>query len=1089
MSNDLDYKVLSDEEHVLQRPNMYLGDITNRLYSDIWALENNKIVMKNIEYSEGPIRLFIEAMSNAMDNIWRSKEEGIVCEYIKIEVKDGYISVKNDGKAIPIKKHKTITDKYIPEIIFGMLRSSSNYDDTEERRTSGLNGAGIKLCNIFSSEFSIELNNPESKKYKQVWTKNMSKKDNPVLSKPAKKPYTLVKFKPELSRFGMTEFTPELLSVLEKTILDYTLIASYNKVKVYYNDKLQNIKSILDYAKLYFKEPNEEFLELESPGCKAIVTPFIGVTNISFVNGQSTAEGGVHVIAYQEALFRPIVEKINGKKVENSIAPKINIGHVKNHLTIFLTAELVNPTFKSQNKTYLTNPSPKDIEIKDKYIKTLMGWNFITKIKEGLKEKEYAVLKDIGKTKKGEIVRLEGLIDANLAGKKESSKCILCITEGLSARGYVIGGMKYGLDGVKGNDYIGAMAIRGKILNVRKATIDEIHNNQEIKAILKALGIEPGVDYTIEKNYKKLRYGKLYVIGDADKDGSHIVALVYNVIHKLVPSLLKLNFFHFMRTPIVKIKKPKKSFLFQWESEKFLKENKVTPKNIKYYKGLGTISESEYKDDFGRYPTHILHDKKGDSMLDNIFGDNNETFRKNWIQNYTQAEIIREVEDYKVEDIKVTNFINKELIEYSKESCRRSIASVLDGHKEVQRKVMFAAMKAKLNNSMKVCQFANYVAKESCYLHDETAISKTIIKMAQSFTGANNIPLFVAEGNFGSRAENGMDAAAPRYIYTYLEKITKFLYKNSDEDYLEDRHEEGELIEKEYYFPILPMILINGAMGVGTGYSTFIPQYNPLELIRFIRHWLLANTFPEDELLPHYKGFKGEIYTLGGKVYSKGVFQVRDDDYVDITEIPIGSVSLSKYKDFLMDLLEEKKLEDVKIYGETFRIKTSENFILNHKNLKLIKSISTSNMYAFDKNNKLIKYKNINEILEYYCKERLALYEVRRLGEIKKYKANLLVLENKIRFIREIDSKKLVIFDRKEEDIHTEMRENGYFEGENFGYLFSMQARSLNIKSAVFAKLEKEFTDLAEEIKALEKISASELWLKELNEIPVELLK
>jgi DNA topoisomerase-2 len=1096
---DVSYKKLQLHEQILLRPDTYIGSCKNIPSSDpIYVKVGDKIKEKNITYPEGLVRLFVEAVSNAIDNTWRSLQEGITPKFIKINISENKISVWNDGKNIPLDIHPE--EKIpIPELIFGNLLTSSNYNDNEERKTSGKNGLGIKAVSIFSSMFSIEIYNKDAGKiYTQVWRDNMYKKEPaeyktkgfPKTIEDGKNGYTMVEFIPDFKRFGVDAFTDDTMTLFEKLIYDTAMTVSLKGVKVIYNGSLVPISNIKDYVKLYFDEEPKDIMTLASKDCKVVVCPNNEFTHVSFVNGIYTKDGGVHVKKWSDTIFKPISEKINTTLKDKTI----DISHVKKHFFIFIYADVSNPLFGSQNKTRFDGP-PVEAELKDAELKKLMKWEFVNKIKDSLKSKELNTLKNETERKRG-IVNVEGLKDANFAGKKgKNTDCVLCITEGDSANTYAIAGMKYGLKfeekEVKGRDYIGSLPIRGKFLNVRNASIQSLLKNSEVKSLIQALGLQYDVDYSNDENYKKLRYGKLIALTDADVDGYHITGLLFNFIHSLFPSLAKRKgFFNLMRIPIVKIAgKHNKSFFSQQTAEDYIEKNNPKKDDIKYFKGLGTAQDEDIEEDFGRRIVEFEVDEKGDEMMSNIFGKENADFRKDWIMNYKYS-VIPEGKDYTVEDLKVTDFLNNEMILFSIDDCKRSIPSMTDGLKESQRKIIFSAFKRRLlynDKSIKVAQFSGYVAEHSSYHHGEQNLVDTTIKLAQTFVGSNNIPLFFNEGQFGSRVKNGDDAASGRYLFTKLNLPTRTIFRPEDDDFLKDRIEEGETVEKEFYVPIVPMILVNGcSAGIGSGFSSSVPSYKLEDIITQINNWLDKKEF--DEIKPWYRGFKGNIIVDGKRVITEGVYEKVKEKTYKITELPIGksNISIDKYEEFLKKLQEEKKITSFSSNCTEsivdFTINVTDDFEVSHKSLNLTDNVYTSNMVLFDPSNKIKKYESVQHILEEFCNVRHSLYEVRKEGIVKSMEEELLYLRNKIKFIGEIINNTISLKERDDESLNKELTTKKYaLKDGSYDYLLNIQVRSMTSKRV--KELQDKETDLKHQLETYKKKSIKDIWRGEMDEL------
>ena len=299
-------------------------------------------------------------------------------------------------------------------------------------------------------------------------------------------------------------------------------------------------------------------LLIKTHDTEVFLTPSHEFQSISFVNGVYTRLGGQHVDAWSEALFRPLVDKFNGKdKKTKGKNPKVNIADVRQFFRLYVVSTVVRPEFDGQDKNKLESPAI-EANVKRTHINAILKWSVMDQIEDIIRAKEMFVLKKAEKVTKKE--KIEGYDPANKAGGKDSVHCTLFITEGLSAKTYVVSGIKEGVYGRKGRDWNGALPVRGKLLNVRDKAATAIAGNKVICSLIQALGLKHGVDYAVDENYKKLNYGRLVVVADADVDGIHIEALILNFIHFLYPSLLERStpFVVSMKTPIVRVKMSKR---------------------------------------------------------------------------------------------------------------------------------------------------------------------------------------------------------------------------------------------------------------------------------------------------------------------------------------------------------------------------------------------------------------------------------------------------------------------------------------------------------------------------------------------------
>ena len=236
---------------------------------------------------------------------------------------------------------------------------------------------------------------------------------------------------------------------------------------------------------------------------------------------------------------------------------------------------------------------------------------------------------------------------------------------------------------------------------------------------------------------------------------------------------------------------------------------------------------------------------------------------------------------------------------------QRSIPSLCDGLKPSERKILFGCFKRNLRDEIKVAQLTGYISEHSAYHHGEQSLSGTIVAMAQNFVGSNNINLLLPLGQFGTRNKGGKDSASARYIFTNLNKVTRHLFNSNDLPLMDYLVEEGQKIEPKYYLPIIPTVLVNGTEGIGTGWSSNIPCFNPREIVLSIKNKIKNGSFLK--INPWYKGFQGEIKEDPKK---EGTFIVRgkyhwseeEPSTVIITEIPIKKWT-DDYKIFLQELM------------------------------------------------------------------------------------------------------------------------------------------------------------------------------------------
>jgi DNA topoisomerase-2 len=1050
------YQRLELHTQILKRPDTYI-ESTHLRETETWVVEDGRIVFKTVTIPQGLVNTFQEILSNAIDNVWRSIESEKPCRKIAVDFNydTGMISVWNDGQTIPVEKTNDIDlgELWNPELIFGVLLTSSNYDDNEERKTSGRNGYGAKLTNIFSSYFCIETHDVNNGLlYKQEWKDNMHYVRDPVIiEKKGKTGYTKISWIPDFKRFNSNSLSKDTISVIEKHIYD-SVVAT--KVKTFLNGKLLPFNTIVGYSKTY--GVTEEIMSFTSKDSDVVIIPWNSHHVVSFVNGKNTARGGVHVESWIESLFRPIVNIIN-KKGEKKKKPTIDIRDIKRFFLVIINSSLIRPEFSSQTKDELVSPKV-ETSVPSSKISKIMKWQFIEKVEDIIRGKEFSSLKKTSKNKKGEVV--SGLDHANLAGGSRSMECCLVITEGLSAKTFVVKGLKQGFkigDKVfSGRDYIGILPIRGKFFNPRGKSIKTIALKKELSALVQTIGLQYDIDYSVDANFKKLNYGFIAIVTDADVDGDHIKGLVMNSLETLFPSLLQreTSFVVSMLTPITRVFIPKKQPLVFYEEanfSKFVNENPNLNFKVKYYKGLGSSEDKEIVQVYGKRMVEYYYDDSSYDTFRKVFEKTESDQRKRWLADFDPDQSLN-IEDEKdqekqqeLEQVSFTDFFDNKMIRFSFDHCRRSIPNVIDGLKQSMRKILYACIKRKLSykgKPLKTAQLAGYVAEHTNYRHGEKCLEDTINGLVARYIGSNNIPLLSPNGQFGTRISGGKDAASGRYTSTKMDTLTQCVFPIKDYDLPEKLIEDGDVVEPIFYLPVIPMILVNGCTaGIGTGWSSTIPCYNPLDVIRNTRTCILKDgdvmhsvgdlEFTElDDLVPWYYGFTGTIiessptrYTTSGIVVRKGPLKVK------VTELPVG-MWIDKFSDYLKSLKISKmikKFEDHTTATDVdFTIyELKDGIKCTVESLKLTSYLYTSNIVAFNTQDKITRYTICSIFVEFYH-TRISYYEKRRYKIITDMKDKHQEASNKYRFISEIIENTLNIMRRDENDLDTELVKKQY---------------------------------------------------------------
>ena len=1195
-SSDLDkYQKMTDKEHILKKPDTYIGPI-DMTESEMFVYDSSSssspsdasdtpptapgIVLRKIQYIPGLYKLFDEGAVNGRDHVVRqaqaiadAKPGALPVTCIEFEISDdGIISITNDGNGIDVAQHPE-HKLWIPEMIFGHLRTSTNYDENKkEKIVGGKNGFGFKLVLIWSSWGRIEtVDHTRGLKYIQEFKNNLDEICPPKITKcTTTKPYTKVSFRPDYARFGIQGLTPDMRALFEKRIYDIAAVTD-KTVKVKYNGAIIPVKHFQQYIDLYIGAKGETKRIYEAPDTRweyvVSLSPSGEFQHVSFVNGIYTQKGGKHVEYIINQIIRKLTEYIKTKK-KVDVKPTT----IKEQLALFLRCDIENPSFSSQSKDELGTSVASfgsTCKVSDDFIEKLAKMGVMDAACALTEVKENKAAKKTDGTKTRTIRGIPKLIDANFAGTDKSAQCTIIFCEGDSAKAGIVSGLSR-----EDRNLIGVYPMKGKMMNTRGEPVKKIADNNEITEIKQILGLEVGRKYTPDDVKYRLRYGKVLFMTDQDLDGSHIKGLGINMFQSEWPSLTELpGFMGFMNTPILKAKKGTQEKVFYNEGEyrawkeggEGASEGGVvaggagvsmathTPPsgwNIKYYKGLGTSTGKEFKEYFEHKKiVDFTHSGETcDNAIDMVFNKKRADDRKTWLATYSRDRYLDTLQP----SVTYEKFINDEMIHFSKYDCDRSIPNTMDGLKISLRKILYSAFKKNLKTEIKVAQFSGYVSEHSGYHHGEASLNAAIVGLAQNFVGSNNINLFEPNGQFGCRLQGGKDSASERYIFTQLNKLTRLIFRSEDDAVLTYLDDDGQSVEPIYYVPIIPMALVNGTKGIGTGFSTDIMCYNPAQIIEYIKRKLSgtvsADASAQAPIEPFYKNFKGTIRRIGDTKYLfKGCYTILDEKRIRITELPVGTWT-EDYKKFLEHLIEPpaaaaaaSKDKDksspasnapiVKEYNDMstdthvdITITMAPNIIktysekatefecnLLEKSLGLYTTQSTTNMNMFDANEKLKKYSSAEEIIDDYYGIRLEYYEKRKQYILNALKRELLVLSNRARYITEllddtIDLRRktnkmlTALLKERKYDLYvagkgeanvggSEGNDNSSDTDDENGYKYLLKLPMDSVSEENVARLLSEKTKKEKELSELGSKSLEQLWQNDLEELEAEYTK
>lgn len=809
------------------------------------------------------------------------------------------------------------------------------------------------------------------------------------------------------------------------------------------------------------------FAESKNWRVGVVYDPDTGGRQVSFVNGLNTFAGGTHI----NDLLDRIVKRLTAMVLKKNKDLKLKPSQVKDNISIFVDCVIEDPSFGSQVKETLTT------KVSSFSSRFNLEDDFVTKLgKSGLFDEAiaYAEMKQMeslkktdGKKNKG-VKDIEKLEDAWKAGTREAHKCSLILTEGDSAKASAVGGLS-----VVGQDYLGVFPLRGKLLNVRDVAMSKIAKNKEIAAIKRIMGFQTGKKY---KDTKELRYGKIIIMADQDHDGTHIKGLIMNFIHHFWPELLyEVEGFEIcsLKTPIIRVGDKDSLYFYSIPEYEEWKSNNNGGKGkgrVKYYKGLGTSSPLEAREwfvDFHKRLTHYTtEDTNNSSSSESESGSESETSesdnknskttksgsskkldatsaalhlafnkkladdRKKWLGKYNPDKAV----EHDQENVSYSQFVHEDLIHYSNSSNHRNIPKMISGFKPSGGKILYTVIEKNLNKpekEVRVSALAGSVAEMTDYHHGETSLVGAIVNMAQQFPRCgNNLNFLVPSGQFGGCMEGGKDHASGRYIHTYMDPITPLVFRPEDRPVLPAI--KGE-IECEQ-IPIAPVILINGQSGIGTGYNSNWPSYNPIDVFDNMERKIDGKK--TREMTPWYRDFTGTITKKeGGGFICKARYDIEDENTVHVHDLPPNvwntpmKVHLNKMMDAKNPLIDDyqAKFNDVKseivikcVKG-MLRKFSGDRESLEAK-LKLVTYLNTNNMHAFDHKGRMKKYASTEEVFDEFYTVRMDMYVKRKKYMLSLLDSQLEFLNWKIKFIEYYLAEKIVLVKRSKGGKNTHLK-------------------------------------------------------------------
>jgi len=893
-----EYQQLTDVEHVLKRPDSYVGSLATIMATQyVVSLTNTeekvKIVEREIAYISALERIFLEILSNAADNAVKTKLEGLDPGRIKVTITDNFIEVYNEGLPVPTDWHNTF-NQWIPTMIFFNLRAGSNFDDEKVRKWGGRNGFGAKLTAIFSNLYEVTCHNTNTKIHHfQRAHKNLSLVEPPERSEipiSDTKSYTNIKFAPDFKRFytgnvannhkenavsvtgdpthcgacwdanegdkttGFMNFdTAEMFAALTFDFsFNNRIPIEFEYVSERWNIKKQIVfdaRDPLNYVKCFVEKMPETspILYETQDGDNRVIfldTPLNGFQR-SFANALPTREGGVHVNAWLNALcvgLKVDLEKKAGvkkpkpgEKKAPSILSKLTAVQIAPHVTIFLSHYCTNPNFTGQTKERLASPNPLGIALPEKMIKEFSTWNAYTQIEKSMVAKDRAKQNKALNPKRAKFLLVDGMDDAGWAGTDKSEKCVGFVCEGKSAKTFFTKGIGKVKDA---RDRFGCLPIRGKILNTAKASTAQMLESKVLENLVRFYGLQLDVDYADPKVRRTLRYGRCVILVDADVDGIHIKMLLIQFFSSYT-NLLESGFLSARLTPVLTATNGKARRKFYSNSE-FERWKETTPDyenyKVKYFKGLGSASDDIIAETFSApVEQFITCDEEDRDILGLAMNADATDDRKELYRMLHALKPSERLDSTKI--AAVQQIVFEELIQFAMAANERAIPKAMDGLKISYRQAVFTLLQSK-GGWQDMSVITGWIKAKTKYHHAEEAMIETLVGMAQDYPGSNNIPFLLGEGGYGSRMGGGKDHAAGRYLKGQASPVLRKIFRPEDDILLVPVFEDGDQVCVETYFPIIPSQLYNRSCGVGWGWSSDTPNYHPFDIFDSIKAFI-----------------------------------------------------------------------------------------------------------------------------------------------------------------------------------------------------------------------------------------------------------
>jgi len=1059
-----------------------------------------KVEKRTISVAPALPQLFLEIATNITDHAAREGTDVRNAKFT-MNAETGEIEAFNDGASIPVRMHNQpeFRDKYLTTVIFSNFRCGSNFDDTQARTGAGRNGYGAKCTNAWSTRFTVEHCDGKMH-FAQTWHDNMSREDPPVVTVDKRKAqFTRITFVPDYARLGVTDI-PAAIDYL-RTFVWHLCPATDSKLNVFLDGVRLPVRNLKDYARIISPSDSAVVYD-EGENIQVAVCParpdFGSATNtIGFVNA-IPCNTGTHV-NFAVNRVRELIKKALPKGRDCSAAI------LKGHMMLFVNIKVINPTFTSQTKEQLS------LDIR----KSGAKWEPSAAFERNLRKSEILEsvrleqeLRDTHKAKlassrgaRARHVVVEDYESANNAGKANRAQATtLILTEGGSAKGFAVAG-------APNRDWYGIFPLRGKLKNVRGDRLSDVLKVVEIANVLKILGADLASGEKITST-SQLRYDHIMLCTDQDVDGAHITGLVINALYVLLPDLMRSvpNFVQRLATPLVRAWPKRRpdgaddmhEFMSEHEFETWFQALGADAKSryeIKYFKGLGTSTARDAKHCFANLDKYLvsIDCTQDEELLVDFFHKDRVEMRRTLLADHGNYAI-----DYRRDSITLREYLMGEVLPFFRYDNERSIAHCVDGFKPAQRKIMWVIRRnyGDLSTpSLKVAQLSGDVAKRTQYKHGEDSLNGTSTRMAQDFPiSGNNINLLVPEGMFGNR--HGDDPASPRYIFTCGEAIARAIFPEEDFPVLEMLEAEGHVIEPRFMVPVIPMVLCNGTSGVGTGWSSDVPSFDPKELMAWCRRYNAQQRDgapgqppPPLDLTPWLEGFTGTVTRKpDGQFTLNGRLEQTSDTTLRVLDLPIYTNTFK---------FTETKKRDLK-FCETYPHRTQPNSTdttvditfefaapvddaaIAELRRRATLNVSCNNMHLWNtQGDAPARFPAIQDIAVRHAQVRLETYAKRKAHQIEQLDQLIVRLTDEYRFVLKVMDQPDFLFRRGKADVSADLAADG-FRTVNGSYEYLLRLPFMSATQDLLDKLKRDTEKTRADLATLHATTVHDMWDTEL---------